>query len=72
MSPPVTPVTTRSPGWTPVRISLPAVVTRPTTTGRVTTPPSETTCTVGAALVPPIAEDGTTTTLRRLAVTTLP
>jgi hypothetical protein len=53
-----------------VRISLPWVVTRPTTTGRVTVVPSWTTCTVGLALLPPIAEEGTTTTLRRLAVTT--
>jgi hypothetical protein len=65
------PVTTCSPACTPVRISVPSVLTRPTTTGRVTVLPSWTTCTVGAAAEPPTAEDGTTSTLLRLAVVTL-
>src|SRR5450759_3522413 len=55
-----------SPAWTPARISVSVLVTKPTCTGRVTAWPPTTTCTGGFAVVPPTAALGTTIVLVRL------
>ena len=65
------PVTTTSPGCTPVMISVPSEVESPTTTGFVVALPFTMICTVGLSPEPPTADVGTITTLVRLVTAML-